>query len=79
MRRVRSDGPGQWGSDVRLVHEFTIGELDGPPEYEFGMVRLLAAEDGGTFYIYDYKQSQIRPYDANGRFERLIGRRGGGR
>ncbi len=76
--RVKSDGPGQWGSDVRLVHEFTIGELDGPSEYEFGLVRGIAAEDGGAFYVYDYKQTQIRRYDANGRFEHLIGRRGGG-
>lgn len=77
-RQVKSEGPGQWGSDVRLVHEFTIGELDGRPEYEFGLVRGIAAEDCGAFYVYDLKQEQIRRYDANGRFERLIGRRGGG-
>ena len=76
--RVNSEGPGLWGPQARLVHEFTIGELDGPAEYEFGMVRLIAAEAGGAFYVYDHKQSQIRRYDVNGRFERLIGRRGGG-
>ena len=76
--RVRSDGPGQWGPNARLTHEFTIGELDGPTEYEFGSVRLVAADSAGAFYVWDDRQTQIRRYDANGKFERLIGRRGGG-
>jgi hypothetical protein len=76
--RVNSDGPGRWGPNARLVHEFTIGELDGPSEYAFGRVNWLAAESGGAFYVFDAQQSQIRRYDTNGRFERLIGRRGGG-
>jgi 6-bladed beta-propeller protein len=76
--RVRADGPPAWGTSVRLVHEFTIGQLDGPPEYAFGRIDRLAADRSGGFYVFDGAETQIRRYDARGRFVTAIGRKGAG-
>ena len=76
--RVRADNPPEWGPSARLLHQFTIGELDGPPEYAFGRIYQAAVEDYGAFYLYDDNDAQIRRYDASGVFVRRIGRYGGG-
>jgi hypothetical protein len=78
MVRVRADGPPRWGSNVRLVQEVAIGQLDGPREYAFGQIRSAAAEPGGGFYLFDANDGQIRRYDRTGRFLNLVGKRGGG-
>jgi hypothetical protein len=76
--RVRADNPPLWGSNVRLVQELSVGQLDGPKEYAFGRIYHAAPEPGGAFYLYDVSDYQIRRYDARGRFTGLIGRKGGG-
>lgn len=76
--RVKADGRPVWGENVRLVEEFSIGELDGPPEYAFGRLEWIAVEPGGAFYTYDANDRQIRRFDARGRFVRLIGGKGAG-
>lgn len=76
--RVKADGPPLWGNTVKLVEEFSIGALDGPPEYAFGQLYAIAVEPGGAFYTYDGQDVQIRRFDARGRFEGLIGKKGGG-
>jgi hypothetical protein len=76
--RVRADGAPAWGRDVRLVPELTIGRLDGPPEYALGRIYMAAPERSGAVYLFDANDTQIRRYDATGKFTGLIGRKGGG-
>jgi hypothetical protein len=76
--RVRADNPPEWGTTLRLVNEIRIGDLDGGPEYAFGRIQRAAAETGGAFYLFDDRDTQIRRYDARGKFDRLIGRKGAG-
>jgi hypothetical protein len=63
---------------VRLIEAFTIGQLDGPPEYTLGAVWQGAADATGGFYVFDSQATQIRQYDAQGRFLRAVGRSGDG-
>ena len=75
--RVRADGPARW-SNVRLVQELSVGQVDGPPEYALGSIYLVAPARDGSFYMFDGNDGQIRRYDSQGKYLRLIGRRGGG-
>ena len=76
--RVRADNPPLWGTNVRLVEELAIGQVDGPQEYAFGRIFHAAPERDGSFYLYDQNDGQIRRYDPRGRFTGKIGRKGGG-
>ena len=75
---VHADGPPAWGPNVRLVAAFALGAVDGPPEYAFGLIGSTAVDGSGGFYVYDYRDVQIRHYDVNGRFTGVIGRKGQG-
>lgn len=75
--RVRAENAPDWGATARLVELFTLGELDGPPEYAFGRIQRAAVDSDG-FYLFDDRDRQIRRYDAQGVFVRSIGRKGGG-
>ena len=76
--RVRADNAPLWGTNVRLVEELAIGQVDGPQEYAFGRIVHAAPERDGSFYLYDQNDGQIRRYDPRGRFTGKIGRKGGG-
>ena len=76
--RVRADNPPVWGPNVRLVQDLAIGRLDGPPEYALGRIYIAAPEPSGAVYLFDANDTQIRRYDATGRFTGRIGRKGGG-
>ena len=65
-------------SKVELIKELAVGKADGPPEYAFGRVGPLAATRSGTFFLFDASDTQIRRYDAQGRFQGLVGRSGAG-
>lgn len=64
--------------DMRLVPEVRIGTLEGKDEEMFGTISGLAVAADGTIYVYDSQVPALRAYDAEGRFLRTIGRRGGG-
>lgn len=76
--RVKADGRPAWGESVRLVEEFSVGQVDGPTEYAFGRLDRIAVAPGGAFYTYDANDTQIRRYDAKGKYANAIGRKGGG-
>ena len=76
--RVRADAAPLWGTNVRLLPEVAIGQLDGAPEYAFGQVHAAAAAPNGDFYVFDFNDRQIRRYDRAGKFLNLVGKRGGG-
>lgn len=75
--RVGNNAPA-WGTKVGLKQLFALGDLNGPPEYALGEIEGFAADQQNRFYTFDYKGNQIRAYDANGKFLRLMGRRGAG-
>ena len=75
---VRSTAPAAWGENLRLVEETRIGKLDGADEYLFGSIDGVAVGKAGMIYVADGQVPIIRSYDAQGRFVRNIGRKGGG-
>jgi len=75
---VQSTTPPAWGESLRLVEELRIGKLDGAEEYLFGDIGAVAVGREGMIYVADEQVPIIRSYDAQGRFLRNIGRKGGG-
>lgn len=61
-----------------LVEELRIGDIDGANEYLFGRVAYVAVDREGRIYVADSQQRVVRRYDANGIFDRDIGREGEG-
>jgi hypothetical protein len=71
--------PPRWGNAERVLTKvFSVGQLDGPPEYAFGSIDGIAVDAKGRFYLFDDKDTQIRQYDASGKFLRPIGKKGKG-
>jgi hypothetical protein len=76
---VATRGLGTWGALRDPVVVARISEDS--PESTFGQVFLIAPTPDGGVLVYDMKASEgniIRQFDANGKFVRNIGRRGGG-
>lgn len=73
-------GPASRQAETRLtlIPEVRIGQADGPPEYAFGQLGYMAVTSTGSFFLFDYSDTQIRRYDASGRFAGLVGRSGAG-
>lgn len=64
---------------LELRHELSIGEQEAAlSPYEFGSVGALTADSRGTVYVYDSPSRELRQFDRDGRFIRVIGRSGGG-
>lgn len=61
-----------------LDHDLLIGVMDGDPEYIFGDVRGIEVGGDGTIYVLDYQASEIRAFDADGRFLRIVAAPGEG-
>jgi hypothetical protein len=59
-------------------HDLQIGTLDGEPEYVFSRIPSLAVADDGSILVSDGVAQELRVYDARGRYQRTIGRRGEG-
>ena len=57
---VRTLSGSVWGAEATLVPEVSIGELDGPDEYLFGLITSIAADDDLKVYAFDF-QSAARP------------------
>ena len=75
---VRTVGASDQAALAQLVNEITIGEFDGPDEYQFAnVVSILPAPHGGV-YVWDETTTQLRQYDSAGTYVRDVGRKGGG-
>ncbi|HUF26436.1 MAG TPA: 6-bladed beta-propeller [Gemmatimonadaceae bacterium] len=61
-----------------LAFDLRIGTLDGDPNETFGDVRSIEADDDGTIYVLDHQASEVRVFDADGRFLRTLTRKGQG-
>lgn len=58
--------------------ELSIGEMDGPPEYQLYQVRAATRLSDGSVALFDGGSQEVRYYDATGRFIRRAGGKGGG-
>ena len=72
--RIKANNAPDWGPNAKLVEELSVG--DDRPDYVVRFPIRIAADDNGSFYVFDQSDTQIRRYDARGIFQRRIGRRG---
>jgi hypothetical protein len=72
---LAAQAPPRWN----LVPELRIGgDATTGPEYEFTTIREIAIGPGGSIYVVQGQEQEIRVYDAQGKYVRTIGRQGGG-
>ncbi|MEA2005396.1 MAG: 6-bladed beta-propeller [Acidobacteriota bacterium] len=64
-------------SKLKLNEEIAIGEGDNPDE-AFSEVSAFVVDDDGNIYALDFKDRKIKVYDREGKFLRMIGRKGQG-
>jgi len=62
----------------QLEEEIIIGEREGSEEYMFSSVSDLAVDSSENIYVLDVRDTQIKVYDKNGTFQRVIGKAGQG-
>jgi hypothetical protein len=58
--------------------DLRIGVLEGDAAEVFGDIRSIEADEDGTIYVLDHQASEVRTFDADGRFLRTLTRRGQG-
>jgi hypothetical protein len=73
-RDEAGESPAQEEWQVDLL----IGDVEGPDEYVFGRIGGLAADAQGRLFVADHQASEIRVFDADGRFLFAFARRGAG-
>ncbi len=77
---VSNPAKGLWASTTawRLEEDLRLGAAEGDPMETFGRVTGLQLDPAGRIYVLDGVSQEIRVFDREGRFERLIGRKGSG-
>ncbi|HEX6588153.1 MAG TPA: 6-bladed beta-propeller [Longimicrobiales bacterium] len=75
---VRTSEGAVWDTPMTLVDDLVIGELEGAPEYTFGLITGIAPDDSGGVFLFDNQAKALRYYDATGRYVRTIGGSGAG-
>lgn len=78
---VQNPQEGMWpaeGSGLTLTDELTIGNAEGDPDYQFGMITGVDVASDGSIYVLDMQARQVSVYDAAGTFVRTIGGPGEG-
>jgi hypothetical protein len=74
-------GASRHGGVGELVPQLTIGVVEGAEEYTFGEISTVLPLRDGSFLVVEASlgsEPRVRKYDAQGRFERAIGRFGDG-
>lgn len=71
-------GPLPPGPVTSVSMDLRLGAVDGDPHYIFGDVRGIEAGTDGTIYVLDYQASEVRAFDATGRYLRTVARKGEG-
>ena len=66
------------GRNITVRSDLQIGVMDGEPEYIFGDIRGIEAGRDGTIYVLDAQASEVRSFDADGRFIRIVAPKGEG-
>lgn len=66
-------------ADAWMVEEeLRIGTAEGEAEYQFGQIAGLDVGTDGRIYVLDQQASEVRVFDADGRFIRAMGKAGSG-
>lgn len=61
-----------------MKEEIKIGESEGKEEYMFSSASDLAIDSSERIYVLDVRDTQIKVYDRDGNFQRVIGKTGQG-
>lgn len=79
-RLVENPATGMWTpeSGWRIVEDLRIGRADGDGPDVFSVVFAFDVDADGNIYAFDLMSRELRVFDADGRFVRSFGRRGGG-
>jgi hypothetical protein len=77
---VHSPAAGVWSRDQawRIEQDLRIGAAEGEGPDVFGQVGDVAVDPAGRIYVLDAQAQEIRVFDAQGRYVRTLGRKGGG-
>lgn len=77
---VRADGPPAWGSNLQVVEELRVGELNGELHYIFGNVPPAGAavDTDESIWVADRQMLTVRRYGSDGAYLGQIGGRGSG-
>ena len=80
IRIVRNPDVGIWpeGQGWVVSHELSIGDIAGPPEYQFGQVRDVDVASDGRIYVLDELASAVRIFGPDGSFLSSFGQSGEG-
>ena len=65
-------------SKITFEEELSIGEVKGREEYMFSIIRGVAVDDLDRIYIGDYRNANVRVFDATGGYLFTIGKEGQG-
>jgi len=63
---------------LELREDLSIGGPDAQGDEAFDRVQGVVVDDAGAVYVLDYRASNIKAYDATGKYVRTIGRNGQG-
>ena len=77
---VENGTAGLWqpGEAWRVEPFLTIGTAGDQPEYQFGQVVGVAADEHQNVYALDFQVGQVRVFDSTGVFQLAMGRKGRG-
>jgi hypothetical protein len=76
VQLVRNSGPSAF---TALTEVLRIGARDGgPPHLQFGDIRDIAVDANGRIHVADALSTTVRVFEAEGRFVKQLGGRGGG-
>jgi hypothetical protein len=73
-----ADADWQIVSRPEVTEELMIGALDGAPAYQFGQIAAIDVGEDGRIYVLDQQAAEVRVFDAEGAYERSIGKPGAG-
>jgi hypothetical protein len=63
---------------VSIEEALSIGTAEGDPNYMFSEVRDMTVDDEGNIYVLDFKEPFVRKYTSEGKFIKIIGKKGQG-
>ena len=63
---------------LELKEDLSIGGPDAQGDDVFSQARQVVADDAGTMYVLDEQASDVKVFDASGKYLRTIGRKGQG-
>ena len=66
------------GQQWTITEELTIGEMEGDPDYQFGLISGIALDAARNIYVLDAQAQNVRVFDQAGKLLRQFGKAGSG-